>query len=172
MNFEFEGNKESNLKSGNSKTGMMKGYAADTGSIGNFNLFSNKPTFDSTFEIPNNFTPARVNKSFIDSKQYPLISGGEPKNSEMSKNLIGKRANLFGVEKSSGNFGFNKNPKKHGALFMSKSNHSLISNKPSKFDLDNHTKFSKDQMMDVYLEDASGSKMSNSRFRIETEKED
>ena len=164
---------ETRRKSGISKANVLKNYAADTESINKFNTMQDQQSIDSRFQIPNNFTPARVNKGFIDSKQYPLISGGDPKNSDLDNNYIGKRNYPFNFDKSSINaFGFGKKKKNFQSL-MSKSNFSGISGKNSKNENElNQTKFSKEQMMDIYLEDASESRMSGSRFKIDTEKED
>lgn len=151
--------------------GVLQNYAADTESLGKFNMFKDQQSVDSRFQIPNNFTPARVTKGFIDSKQYPLISGGEPRNSDLGHPLTGKREYPFGMEKPSlNNFGFGK---KNFKSYLSKSNFSGLSGKNSRGEHEaNQTKFSKDQMLDIYLEDASESRMSGSRFKLDTEKED
>lgn len=152
---------------------MIKAYAKDTGSMNDFKLFSEKQSIDSRFQIPNNFTPARINKGFLDSQNFPLISGGDPLNSDMANNFIGKREFPFGVDKGLGQANSKKilGKQEQSGSFYSQSNFSAGSKPKTVLD-HNGTKFSKDQMMDVYLEDASGSKMSTSRFKIETEKED
>lgn len=169
MNYEFGMDHKDPLNSGISATGMVKTYAADTGSMSNY-MNNEKPNMDNTFEIPNNFTPARINEGFMDSQQFPLISGGDNNFSDIANPFIGKREFPFGKDT------MGKSSKKTPNLDFKKM---FISNKCSELSNANNlepeanqTKFSKDQMMDVYLEDASGSKMSNSRFRIETEKED
>jgi hypothetical protein len=205
MNYEFGMDKSDPLNSGVSPTGMLKTYAADTGSMSNYNMNNDKP-MDSRFEIPNNFTPARINEGFLDSQKFPLISGGDNNISDIGNPFIGKRESDLGNpfigkrESDMGNPFIGKRESDLGNRFIGKRDFPFgkesiskpiskrkapnfkkyfISNKCSELSNKNviekeanQTKFSKDQMMDVYLEDASGSKMSNSRFRIETEKED
>lgn len=158
-------------KSGILHGGTLKTYAADTGSLSKYNSFTEQQQIlDSRFKIPNNFTPARVGNCFMDPQNFPLVSGGEPNQSDFGSHFIAKRDFPFAKEQSNLPSIKRKVPEMNRLFVSNKC--SELSN-PARGDQSaNLTKFSKEPPGDVYLEEASGSKMSNSRFRIETEKED
>lgn len=163
MHFEFGMGKEERLQARGAQAGTLKTYAADTGSMGKYGRRPEARPLDSRFKIPNHFTPARIGQGFMDAQPFPLISGGEPNPSDLAGHFIGKREFTFAREAP-----LAKRPKPEAAALFVASRASDLSNRRER----SQTKFSKEAPADVFLEEASGSKMSNSRFRIETEKED
>lgn len=55
-------------------------------------------SIDSRLQLPNNLTPARMENGFLESKQNPLISGGDAKFSDSGFNFLGKRDDPFGLD--------------------------------------------------------------------------
>lgn len=155
---------------GLSRPGTLKTYAADTGSVGKYSPFGEQQFPDSRFKIPNNFTPARVGQGFMDSQSIPLVSGGEPNLSDLGSRFITKREFPFSQDKSMLPSSKRRAPELNKLFVSNKC--SELSNQPGAEHTANQTKYSKEAHGDVFLEEASGSKMSNSRFRIDTEKED
>jgi hypothetical protein len=148
FNFEHQHNETINFSNQDRESTDLIGFKPE------LKMFSDIYSIDSKFKLPNNYTPARFSNNILDSNN-PLISGGDPKNSDYNQTFIGKRENPFESDLYSINNESGLKKEKKQLLFFEYKNQksSSFDNQNSDFMIHNNAK--DETMTQKFLDESS-----------------